>query len=67
MQKIKVVLAIILAILMLIVVLQNTEQIQTNILFISIKMPLAALLFVTAMIGFLIGLLVASRRMFRKS
>ena len=67
MQKAKIVVAVILAVLLLIIVLQNMDSTKTTILFISIEMPLAALLFVTATIGFLIGVLVAGRRIFRKN
>lgn len=50
------------ALLVLIVVLQNTESVQTDILFISISMPRAVLLFGTLVIGFVLGLLATLRR-----
>ena len=40
-----------------IVLLQNTESVQTKILFFSFTMSRAALLFLTALIGFVIGVL----------
>ena len=43
--------------LILIVVLQNTERVDTNILFFTITMPRALLLMATAAIGFIIGLM----------
>ncbi len=46
-----------LAILLLIVVLQNTEPTQTKILFFSFTMPRALLLFATAVVGFALGVL----------
>jgi uncharacterized integral membrane protein len=52
----------IVALLVLIVVLQNTESVQTDVLFISISMPRAVLLFGTLVIGFLLGLLATLRR-----
>ena len=50
-----------LAIVILIVVLQNTEAVETKVLFMSITMPRAALLFGTLIAGFVIGLLCATR------
>ena len=51
----------IIALLVLIVVLQNTESVRTDLLFVSITMPRAVLLFVTFVIGFLLGLFVRRR------
>ena len=67
MHKVKIALIVILSVLLLIIVLQNTEVTETKILFITVKMPLAALLFVTGLIGFALGFLVAGRTLFRKS
>ena len=50
-----------LAIVILIVVLQNTEAVETKVLFMSITMPRAALLSGTLIAGFVIGLLCATR------
>jgi len=61
-HRIKLVGIAIAALLTLIVVLQNTESVQTDILFVSITMPRAVLLFGTLVIGFLIGLLATLRR-----
>jgi uncharacterized integral membrane protein len=52
----------IIALLVLIIVLQNTESVRTDLLFVSITMPRAVLLFVTFLIGFLLGLFVRRRR-----
>ena len=49
----------ILAILGIIIILQNTEQVETKILFLSITMPRAILLMGTTLIGFAIGILVS--------
>lgn len=43
----------------IILVLQNTETVETKILFFSFHTPRALLLFLTALIGFLLGLLVS--------
>lgn len=52
----------IVALVVLIIVLQNTEAVQTDILFFSITMPRAALLFGCLVIGFVLGILVSFRR-----
>jgi len=54
--KYKLIGAGVLALLILIVILQNTENVQTEILFFSFSMPRALLLFFATFIGFLIGL-----------
>ena len=64
-RKAKLVAGVIAAILAVVVVLQNTETVDTKILFTTISMPRAALLFITLVIGFLLGALTASR--FRRS
>ena len=61
MNRVKVVLIAIVGLLTLIVVLQNTENVETKLLFISVTMPRAALLFGTLLIGFLLGVLTAGR------
>ena len=61
MQKIKISAIALLALLVLIVVLQNTESVETKILFFSITMPRAALLFGTLVVGFIIGVFTASK------
>jgi uncharacterized integral membrane protein len=50
------------AILVLIIVLQNTEAVHTDILFFSMTMPRAVLLFGTLAIGFVLGILASFRR-----
>lgn len=50
--------AAILALLCVIIALQNTETIEARILFMSLTMPRAFLLFGTTAIGFTIGVLV---------
>lgn len=45
----------------IIVVLQNTETVQTQILFFTIEMPRAAMLFGAMLIGFAIGVIAAGR------
>jgi uncharacterized integral membrane protein len=59
MAKLKIYGAVILIVLMLIVVLQNTEQVETKLLFITITMPRAALLALTLLIGMAVGMLIS--------
>jgi len=61
MRDFKVVLAGVLAVLVAIVAFQNTEQVQTVLLFTSVTMPRAILLFATATIGFVAGAIVYPR------
>ncbi len=42
-------------------IVQNTEAVETKLLFISISMPRAVLLFGTLLIGFALGVLTAGR------
>ncbi len=58
-NKLKVVAIAAITLLVLIVVLQNTQAVETNLLFLTLTMPNAALLFGTLIIGFAIGVLTA--------
>lgn len=58
MPQIKRVALLVLAGLVVIVVLQNTETVQTRILFLTVSMPRAVLLVITTLVGFAIGVLV---------
>lgn len=66
MRNLKLIGIAVLSLLALLIILQNTEQVQTKILFMSIQMPLAFLLFLTALLGFLVGILVSLRTMRNK-
>ncbi len=59
MNKLKVVAVAVISLVVLIVVLQNTQAVETNLLFLTVTMPNAALLFGTLIIGFAIGVLTA--------
>ncbi|MCM2370872.1 LapA family protein [Aporhodopirellula aestuarii] len=48
-------------ILILIVVLQNTEAVETKILFVTITVPRAVLLFGTAVAGYVLGIFTGDR------
>lgn len=65
MQKVKIAAIALLALFVLIVVLQNTESVETKILFFSITMPRAALLFGALVVGFIVGVFTASKVMAR--
>jgi len=54
----KLILIGILAILLIIIILQNTETVNTTILFMSIAMPRFILLFLVLLIGFAAGVIV---------
>ena len=49
---------LVLALILLIVVLQNTTIVETQILFFTIALPRAILLFLTFPIGFILGIVV---------
>lgn len=64
-KRLKLVAVAVLALLVLIVVMQNTEAVDTRILFVTITMPRAVLLFGTLIAGFVLGI-VACNRVFAK-
>jgi uncharacterized integral membrane protein len=66
MKKVTLIIILIVAVLGIIVVLQNTQAVDTRILFITVTMPRAVLLFVATMFGFAVGVLV-SIALLRKS
>ena len=45
--------------IVVIVVLQNTQAVETNLLFLTVTMPNAALMFGTLIVGFAVGVLAA--------
>ena len=59
MAHIKLILSVIVAVLGLIIVLQNTESVQTRFFFWSVTMPRAVLIVGTMMIGFALGTVVS--------
>jgi len=61
MKKLKTVVISAVVLLVVIVVLQNTEPVDTRVLFATLSMPRAVLLFVTFATGFVIGLLARDR------
>ena len=59
MERFKMVSTVVLALLGVVVILQNTAPVETRILFFSITMPRAILLVGTTLIGFALGVLVS--------
>jgi len=60
MKKLKIILIIIILLMALIVFLQNTETVETKLLFMTLSMPRALLLMLTFIMGFVGGLITAS-------
>lgn len=58
-NKMKIVAIAVIALVVVIVVLQNTQAVETKLLFLKVTMPNAALMFGTLVIGFAIGVLTA--------
>ncbi len=65
MQRFKIIALAVFALLVLIVILQNTEAVETKILFATVTVPKAVLLFGSLIIGFIHGI-VAANRIFTK-
>jgi uncharacterized integral membrane protein len=61
MKKFKIITIAVVLLLVLIVILQNTQSVETKLLFISITMPRAFLLMLTFLFGFIAGLLATLR------
>ncbi|MBT8042304.1 MAG: LapA family protein [Pontiella sp.] len=59
MVKVKLYTALTLILLVLIVVFQNTEPVETKCLFVTVTMPRAALLAITLLIGIAAGMLLS--------
>jgi hypothetical protein len=59
MARAKLIAALVLVVAALTIVLQNTQAVETKILFVTLTMPRAALLAITMLIGIGIGMLVA--------
>ena len=61
MKKAKIIIIAVVSTLVLIVILQNTESVETRFLFAKMIMPRAFLLMLTFLFGFVAGLLVTLR------
>ena len=60
MNKVKLIVAAFILLLVVIVFLQNTEAVETKLLFLTITMPRVLLLVVTFILGFVGGLITAN-------
>ncbi|MCX8033933.1 MAG: LapA family protein [Thermodesulfovibrio sp.] len=58
MQTFKLIIILLLIVFLGIVIIQNTQPIQTKIIFFTVEMPLILLLILTAITGFALGILV---------
>jgi len=59
MAKAKLIIALGLIIVLLIIVFQNTQLVETRFLFVTLTMPRAALLATTLLVGIGVGMLIA--------
>lgn len=66
-DKVKLVALIVVAVIAVIVFLQNTEPVVTRFLFLSVRMSRALLLIVTFALGFVAGVLAAGHFLRKKS
>ncbi len=57
--KAKLIALLILAVIAIVLILQNTQAVVTRLLFVTVSMPLAALLAMTLLVGFAGGVLTA--------
>ena len=57
MKKMKTIVIIVLTLLVLIVILQNTQAVETKLLFLTITMPKALLIIVALLVGFALGVI----------
>ena len=60
MKKIKTIVIIVLTLLVLIAILQNTQAVETKLLLLTITMPKALLIIITLLVGFVLGVVVTS-------
>jgi uncharacterized integral membrane protein len=57
MKHVKILVAAVLAVLAIVVFVQNTKQVDTRILFMTVTMSRALLLLITLLLGFVLGVL----------
>lgn len=65
--KLKIAGIAVIGILVLIIVLQNTEAVETKILFATLTVPRAVLLFGTMIVGYVLGIFTTARWIGRKT
>jgi len=60
MKRLRIVAVAVVAVLAIVIFLQNTQAVETRLLMATVRMPRAVLLIVTLLIGYLLGLATAS-------
>ncbi|MBI9016195.1 MAG: LapA family protein [Phycisphaerae bacterium] len=55
MKNFKMISVVVVSLLVLIIALQNTQSVETKLLFVTVTMPRAFLLFITFVFGFVFG------------
>ena len=60
MRKVKLIAIVLISILTIIILVQNTETVQARVLFATVPMSLALLMMLTFVLGFTAGILVAT-------
>ena len=58
MRKVKLIVIVVVSILTLVILLQNTEPVQARVIFVTAQMSLALLMMLTFVLGFVVGILV---------
>jgi len=61
MKRAKMVAVAVVAVLLIIIIVQNTQAVPTHLLFWTVSLPLVVLLFVVGLVGVALGLLAASK------
>jgi len=59
MRRAKLITAVVIAVLVVVLLLQNTQAVETRLIFMSVTMPRAMLLLVTFLLGFVSGAVVS--------
>lgn len=59
MKQLRLIAILILAVVVAVLILQNTEPVETRLLFATVEMPRALLLLTTVLVGFALGILTA--------
>ena len=58
MRKVKLIAIIVISILTIVILVQNTEPVQARVVFVTVQMSLALLMMLTFVLGFVVGILV---------
>jgi uncharacterized integral membrane protein len=62
-KKVKIIIAAVVLLLVVIVVSQNTQPVETKLLFMQVTMPWALLLLITLLVGFAAGVIMTASLM----